>query len=171
MRAPRRLRGIVTGIAPLYETDKRVELFTLTEGRIMVRAKGASRSQKRFGGRLEPTTVLDVQLQGGGMPMLLDCEVVTSFVSLRSSFNAISVAMYGIQACRLATVPEQPNPDLYALLLDLLQRLDTQVPPKVALTGFQEGFLQVEGLPHEAVFSHVFELYTGQSLPIPLLIE
>lgn len=171
MRSPQRLRGIVTGVAPLYETDKRIELFTPTEGRITVRAKGAARSQKRFGGRLEPTTILDVQLQGGGMPVLLDCEVVTSFVALRSSFDAISVAMYGIQACRLATVPQQPNPELYGLLVSLLQTLDTMASPKGALTAFQEGFLQAEGLSHDTPFSHAFELYTGQSLPMPLLIE
>jgi len=158
-------------VSPLYETDKRVELFTPTEGRLTVRAKGASRSQKRFGGRLEPTTILDVQLQGGGMPLLLDCEVVTSFVTLRSSFNAISVAMYGIQACRLATVPQQPNPELYDLLVALLTTLDTMASPKTALTCFQDGFLHAEGLSPDGTFTHVFEAYTGQSLPPPLLIE
>ena len=171
MNTPKPIRCIVLSTGHAYESDKRVEVFSALHGRFTCRAKGALRSLKRFGGRLEPTTVLDIYCWNrSALPLMLDCEVVHSFTSIRHSFNAISVAMYAIQICRLSTVEYQVNQPLFAGLYALLTALDHGGVPQMVMSEFETLFLNLEGIQSKGPFATIFQDYTGRVLPPPVLI-
>ena len=68
------------------EFDKLVSFYTKSYGRIRGIAKGAKRSQRRFGGALEPFTHDEVtffEKEGHGLARLEDCRIINTFPAAR----------------------------------------------------------------------------------------
>src|SRR5438067_13002781 len=55
--------AIVLRTYPMHESDLLVTLFTRNEGKIKGVAKAAKRSKRRFGGALEPLTIVRAQYE------------------------------------------------------------------------------------------------------------
>jgi len=172
--------GVVTGIvlasSVIFERDKRVELITPDIGRITLIGKGAAASVRRFGGRVEPTTVIEATVRkSGALWPMSDSVVVEAFPRIRENFNRISVAMYFINLVRKMTVDYQPHPELYALLLLGLRQLGAQLPNLAQIRQeFEAQLMMLEGLAddqyHSLQFTQRFAEYTGSLVVPPALI-
>jgi DNA repair protein RecO (recombination protein O) len=145
-------------------------------GRVTLVAKSAAASTKRFGGRIEPTTVIEALVYPkAGMWTLSDCSVVHAFPSIRTDFNRISLALYFIALSKKITVDHQPHPELYALLLESLHLLNLPTEPIFQVqTHFESQLIEIEGITpvgyHSGNFAHCFAQYTGQLIQPPLLL-
>jgi DNA repair protein RecO (recombination protein O) len=97
--ALRESEAIVLRTYPLREADLLVTLFTRAEGKVRGVARSAKKSKRRFGGALEPLTVVrtfyDVR-EGHELARLDACEVLESPLSQEVSYpRAVALAHVG----------------------------------------------------------------------------
>ena len=111
-------QGLVLRHYNLGEADRIIVLFTRAHGLLRCVAKGVRRTRSRFGARLEPFTLIDVQIYPGR-----NLNTITEAVTVET-FNARIVADYErytaaasvLEAVeRLLGEEEQPNPQLFDL--------------------------------------------------------
>ena len=75
--------GVVLRTHQLGEADRIVTLLTREHGKVRAVARGVRRTSSRFGGRLEPFMVADMQLAVGRRPALAHADQpATSGVSI-----------------------------------------------------------------------------------------
>jgi DNA repair protein RecO (recombination protein O) len=134
---------------PYGEAHLVVQLFTLELGRVAALARSARKSQKRFGGALEPFHELSVRLLAKSGRELLELESASIRVPrlrLLHRLDAMDAAGRALSWVRRAAPPHTPELALYGLLRDLHERLDGDppAPPRHALA--ETGFLLLEAL-------------------------
>ena len=118
-------QGLVLRHYNLGEADRIVVLFTRGHGVVRCVAKGVRRSRSRFGARLEPFTLSDVQIYPGRI-----LSTITEAVTVET-FNARIVADYGrytaaaaiLEATERLLGEEQPNQRLFDLTVGVLGAL------------------------------------------------
>jgi DNA repair protein RecO (recombination protein O) len=101
------LRSVAYG-----EADRIVTLLTESLGKVAVMARGARRSQKRFGGALEPYALVEAEvgLGRGEVGRLAQARVVRAFPGILADLSKMSLAAAGLELVREAT-PEREPPD------------------------------------------------------------
>lgn len=112
----------------LGEADLIVTLFTRTLGRVSALARGARRSRKRFGGALEPFFTLQVRMEERARSELFvlgEASVLRPRLGLLSELTRLEVAGRALSWVRRAAPPRTPEPEAWALLERLLDRLAT----------------------------------------------
>lgn len=135
----------------LGEADLIVTLYTEELGKVSTLARGARRSQKRFGGSLEPMHPLFVVLEETDTSDLLrlcDSKIESAHTRLIARLDCIQSAGTALRWVRQSTPTRTPEGDLYANLSDLLARLnDTTVEPsaKTQLAEFGLSLLSTLG--------------------------
>ncbi|HET8616377.1 MAG TPA: DNA repair protein RecO [Actinomycetales bacterium] len=122
--------GVVLRTQKLGEADRIVTLLTREHGRVRAVAKGVRRTRSKFGARLEPFMVVDVQLHRGR-----SLDIVT---------QAETLAPYGE---RLAT--DYPRYTAGTAMLETAERLSEEGEP-----ALQQYLLLVGGLRTLAEGSH-----------------
>lgn len=124
--------AVVLRTQDLGEADRIVTVLTHTYGRVRAVAKGVRRTSSRFGARLEPFSVIDVQLHVGR-----SLDVVTQVETLAPHGRAIcadygryTTAMAMAEAAeRLTEVEKEPATQQYRLLAGALRALAEQAHP------------------------------------------
>lgn len=134
MRQGRRQRAspLVTSAAlllrrtPIREADLVAELFSLELGRVSVVARGARKSQRRFGGALEPMHELRVELEerSEGLGVLMSAEIARPRLGLTSRLSALEVAGRALGWVREVAPPRLPEGGIWRACQLLLDALD-----------------------------------------------
>lgn len=109
------------------ESDLVLTLLTQKLGKVSALARGARRSQKRFGSALEPMHTLAVELDerpGAELFTLLEARLHVPRATILRSLSAMAAAGKALGWVRRAAPPRTPEPAPYALLTTLLDRLD-----------------------------------------------
>ncbi len=109
------------------ESDLVVTLFTEALGRVSALARGARRSQKRFGGSLEPMHTLLVRLDesaGAELMALREASLETPRHHLVRDLDRMQAAGRALGWIRRAAPPRTPEPDAWRVIIELLDRLD-----------------------------------------------
>ncbi|MCL2761114.1 MAG: DNA repair protein RecO [Desulfuromonadales bacterium] len=120
--------AIIIGLMDYREADKLVTLFTKEHGKIRGVAKGAKRSQKRFGGALELFAKLTVRfIHHEGLSTIQDCDILTIFPNIRYNLEKITMSGYGAELIDLLSAEECPNQRLFRLFSSYLEYLDSSV--------------------------------------------
>jgi DNA repair protein RecO (recombination protein O) len=126
--------GVVLGRIKLGEADRIVTIFTRNNGKVRAVAKGVRKTKSRFGGRLEPFTLVDLMFyRGRNLDTITAASVIESFSAVRDDYAAYTAA------CALADVVDKMSEErerafqTYSLLLAGLQALshgqiETTVP-------------------------------------------
>lgn len=132
--------AIVLRTHPLGEADRIITLLTRRYGKVRAVAKGVRRTGSRFGARLEPFGLVDVQLHRGR-----SLHTVTQAVSIESFAQGIT-ADYGRYTAasamlettdRLTDEMGDPNPRQFLLLVGGLRTMAAgRIPPDQALDAF-----------------------------------
>lgn len=116
--------GVVLRTHKLGEADRIVTILTRRHGRIRAVAKGIRRTSSRFGSRLEPFMVADLQLyEGRSLDTITQADTLASYgsdiVADYSSYTAANVMVE--TADRLSE--SEPGNNQYVLLLGALRSL------------------------------------------------
>jgi DNA repair protein RecO (recombination protein O) len=124
--AIRESEAIVVRTYPLREADLLVTLFTREEGKLRGVARSAKKSKRRFGGALEPLTLVrafyDVR-ERQELVRLDACEVIASPMAFEVSYPRV-VALGHIAELLDELLPDhEANDDIFRLTLSVLHVL------------------------------------------------
>ncbi|MFJ6113549.1 DNA repair protein RecO [Agrococcus sediminis] len=139
--------GVVLRTHQLGEADRIVTLLTREHGKVRAVARGVRRTSSRFGGRLEPFMVADLQLAVGR-----SLDIVTQAVTL-GSYAPVIVADYRSYTAATAMVEtadrltdEDGSRQQYLLLVGALRSLSRgEHDPSLTLDSYLLRALSVAG--------------------------
>ena len=124
-RRTSRTLAVVTSRFRLGEADRVLTLISPERGKFKAIAKGVRKPTSRLGGGVEPFAELEVALAAGRtFDVVTQVRPQRVWLGLRSRLMSSAVAWYAAELVERATSEEQPEPELYALLLrswDLLE--------------------------------------------------
>ena len=121
--------AVVLRTQNLGEADRIVTLLTRATGRVRAVAKGVRRTSSRFGARLEPFSVIDVQLHAGrSLDVVTQVETIAPHGrALSSDYGLYTTAMAMAETAeRLTEVEKEPATQQYLLLVGALRALADQ---------------------------------------------
>jgi DNA repair protein RecO (recombination protein O) len=131
------------------EADVIATLLAREQGKLSALARSARRSQRRFGAALELFTVSDVELRphrGSELWTLSSAQTVESFAELARDIGSLAHASYGTELARELSAAEQPEPELFDLLVELFRSLARRGPRVDVLRAFEMALLDLVGL-------------------------
>jgi DNA repair protein RecO (recombination protein O) len=124
--------------------------LTLDYGVVTLIAKSAKKSVKRFPGILELFAGLNIvyhQGRGKGMMILEEASLESTFTTVRSDIIKTAYASYWAELVALWLEEGQPRPDIYRLMVFVLERMTAgEVPVALLSLLFQMRFVGQEGL-------------------------
>ena len=115
------------------ESDLILGLFTEKLGRVSALARGARRSMKRFGGSLEAMHTLSIRCDDpahGDLMMLREARIAVPRTTLASDLDRMQAAGRALSWVRRVAPPRIPEPDVWRVLENLLDRLSTRLDPR-----------------------------------------
>lgn len=147
MEQPRSQAIVVRKVA-YGEADLVLTLLCRDLGKLSALARGARRSQRRFGAALELFTVSTVQLRAhrGELWTLSSAETATSFAHLARDIGTLAHASYGTELVRELSAAEQPDAAVFNLLVDLFAALSRRGARADVLRAFELALLDATGL-------------------------
>lgn len=144
-----KLDGIVLRAVDYGESDRVVTLLTRERGKVSAFARGARASRRRFGGALEPFTLVRAETRSRAGSDLLGLESVSAlraFGGIRGDLARIACAGYAAELARELVRDHEPHDALFDLLLAYLGLLDAGPARPAALRAFELGALRAAGL-------------------------
>src|SRR5260221_576640 len=123
------LRGRLHG-----ESDKIVTFLTKDWGKVTGIAKGAKRSQRRFVNVLEPFTHVQLRFRpsrphhADELAFIFGCDLLQSFRGPSRDLQRFAIASYCSELIDVMVTGREAGEEIYALLRDSLQGLETTEP-------------------------------------------
>src|SRR5512134_3925485 len=113
------------------ETDRRISLFTESDGMVAAMAKAAHRSRKRFGGSLQKYFLLDVAWTEapGRMPVLASVSLLASFWEIVGGWEKVRHADYLLELAAALFPQPGPKPETFGVLMSGMRSLARGDPP------------------------------------------
>ncbi len=117
--------AVVLRTQKLGEADRIVTLLTREHGRVRAVAKGVRRTMSRFGARVEPFQVIDVQLyQGRSLDTVTQVEVIGAYgLRIASDYPRYTAANAMLETAERLTEEREPAVQQYILLAGGLRSL------------------------------------------------
>jgi DNA repair protein RecO (recombination protein O) len=142
------LKCIVLGAVDTGEADRVVSLFSEERGRISAFAAHAKKSVKRFGGALEPFTLVNAALteRRGELYRFERADILEPFTGIRDDLHDITRASYACELVREVCHEREPHPELFGELVDLLFRFSKRTSTPEDLLVFELRALGWAGL-------------------------
>ena len=119
-------QAVVLRTQKLGEADRIITLFTKEHGRLRAVAKGVRRTKSKFGARLEPTSLVDLQLYAGKtFDIVTQAEAIENFGdSLASDYKNWTTANSILEAAERFTENEhEPALQQFNLVVGALRAL------------------------------------------------
>jgi DNA repair protein RecO (recombination protein O) len=117
--------AVVLRTHPLGEADRIITLLTKERGRIRAVAKGVRRTKSRFGARLEPFMVVDVQCyEGRNLDTVTQAEsLATHGQVIARDYTVYTAATVMVETAERLTEEHEPSTQQYLLLAGALRSL------------------------------------------------
>jgi DNA repair protein RecO (recombination protein O) len=144
-----KLTALVLRAVDYGESDRVVTLLSRERGKLTAFARGARASRRRFGGSLEPFTLVAAELRERSGSDLLGLESVSplrAHGAIRGDLARIACAGYAAELARELVRDHEPHEDLFDLLLAALGALDAGPARPALLRAFELGALRATGL-------------------------
>ena len=120
-----RADAVVLRQRDLGEADRVLTLFTAEHGKLRVSVRGARKPKSRLGGHLEPLTRAAVQIaRGRTLDVVTQAQAVEVFHAARADFLTLLHGLHMAELVDRFTQEQEPQEELFALLLESLRRLD-----------------------------------------------
>ncbi len=142
--------GVVLRTWRLGEADRIIVLLTPGHGKVRAVAKGVRKTRSKFGGRLEPTSHVDLQLftGRGELGIVTQAETIDRFENLRLDPDRFSDASALLEVVDVVAPDGDPDRRRFDMLLGALRTLDEN-PVPLLVPAFYLKLLAHEGLaPH-----------------------
>ena len=129
------------------DSDRIVTLLTEGYGKISALARGARKSQRRFGGALQPYVLMNAHFRPGRgeLAHLERVSVDQSFHGILRSLEAIGAAGAALAVIRERVPDHEPEPLVFDAAVRFLTALHGGAPPEEALLSLQIRVLAVLG--------------------------
>ncbi|GAB4559191.1 MAG: DNA repair protein RecO [Haliangiales bacterium] len=131
------------------EADRILTFHTRARGRVAALARAARKSKRRFGGALGLYTLSRLQLRarpGADLWTLDSAQPLHQFARIAADMGSFAHAGYGTELVRELSPAEQPDEQVFELLLELYRLLDEHGPGVAVLRAFELGLLACVGL-------------------------
>lgn len=135
---------LVLHTMPYGESDQIVTLYTLEFGKVKGIAKGAKRSLKRFGSRLETGSYVNAtffEKETSSLVRLSHCDLIRPFDGLREDIHKLAWASYFIELVNEMTAERIQNKPLFLLLIAALKLIDRGMLKEEVQRVFEIRFL------------------------------
>lgn len=173
--------GVVLRTHKLGEADRIVTLLTKSHGKVRAVAKGVRRTSSKFGARLEPFMVADVQLyEGRSLDTIQQAETIASYgADIVNDYSRFTAANVMVETADKVTELEG-SPQQYLLLVGALRSLSRQEHPteltldsyllrSLSLAGWAPSFDQCSRCgaqgPHESFIVQLGGMVCPQCAP------
>ncbi len=141
-----RTEGVVLRTYKLGEADRIVVLYTRSRGKVRAVAKGVRRTKSKFGARLEPGSIVQMQLyEGRNLDIVTQVETAQMLPTLRTDLSRYGRATMILESIDHLTEEGESNPALYRLVTGALMELDREGNPLV-VPAFVAKLLALEGV-------------------------
>ena len=139
--------AIVLRAYKLGEADRIIVMLTRGRGQVRAVAKGVRRTKSKFGSRLEPGSIVHVQLYEGrgDLDIVTQVETRERLPSLRSDLSRYGRLSVMLEAVDRVSQDRSPDPALHKLLLGAMRELERSGHPLV-VAAFVVKLLTLEGL-------------------------
>lgn len=141
--------AIVLRTQKLGEADRIVTLLTRTRGKVRAVGKGVRRTSSRFGARLEPFMLVDIQLhQGRSLDLVTQVETIAAFARPVCEDYALYTAGTAMleTAERLVGAEGEPAPPQFRLLVSAVRALSERAhSPGLVLNSYLLRSLSIAG--------------------------
>ncbi|MGK7913463.1 MAG: DNA repair protein RecO [Synechococcus sp.] len=138
-----RTTGINLKVTPLGEADRIVTILTDEYGLVRAVAPGARKQKTQLGGNTELFAINELVLaEGRSLDRISQADRVQRLPRLRSSLTQLTIAQYWAEVVLYQALSDQPQRELFVLLVEHLERLE-RAPSDVAALP-----LLVHGLYH-----------------------
>lgn len=138
--------AIVLRTYKLGEADRIIVLLTRGRGKVRAVAKGVRRTRSKFGSRLEPASIVQLQLyEGRNLDIVTQAERLQALPALRSDLDNYGRAAILLEAVDQSTTEGESNPALFKLLSGALAELDRSGNALV-VPAFVAKLLALEGV-------------------------
>ena len=135
---------------PLGEADRVVTIFTPDLGKVRAVARGVRRTKSRLSGHLEPLTYVAASVSHGRtLDVITEAHTVRSFRGLREDLALMSQAVYLAELADAFLAEREAGHDLFALLTDCLDALESLAEPSRLLPWFEVRMLGLTGFGPE----------------------
>ncbi len=144
-----KLEAVVLRTVDYGEADRVVSLFSRERGKLSAFARSARASRRRFGGALEPFTLLAAEVierRGRDLFTLDSVAVARGFGAIRGDLARIACASYACELAGELLRDGEPHESLFALLVAYLALLDDAPARPTALRALELGALAAAGL-------------------------
>jgi DNA repair protein RecO (recombination protein O) len=124
-------QALVVRTVEFGEGDVIVTLMTEEAGKVSAVVRGARKGSRRVGGALEPVHTIGVLLEdkGAELATLKESRLVRLRTGVVSNLEALEAAGTALRWARHLFPPRTPEPLGWAVLIDLLDALDTGTTP------------------------------------------
>jgi len=143
-----KLRAVVLRAVDYGESDRVVSLLSRERGKVSAFARGARVSRRRFGGALQPFTLLAAEVRERSGSELLGLDSVSverGFGGIRADLARIACAGYAAELARELVRDHEPHQELFDLVVEYLSALDAAPARPAALRAFELGALRAAG--------------------------
>jgi DNA repair protein RecO (recombination protein O) len=137
---------IVIKKTKLGEADRILTLYTPELGKIQGVAKATRRPRSKLSGHLELLTYSHITLaRGKNIDTIIGAQTINPFLSVKSDLDRVSCALYMLELVNQFTPDETPDPKLFELLVNTLERLSSDAERKLLLRYFELHLLKQAG--------------------------
>lgn len=138
--------AVVLRTYKLGEADRIVVLCGRARGKIRAVAKGVRRTRSKFGSRLEPGSIVQLQLyEGRNLDIVTQAERIVALPELRADLDRYGRAAVLLEAVDAVANEGEGNPALYKLLTGALTELNESGSTMV-VPAFVAKLLALEGV-------------------------
>ncbi|MFV0258716.1 MAG: DNA repair protein RecO [Acidimicrobiales bacterium] len=138
--------AVVLRTYKLGEADRIVVLYGRGRGKIRAVAKGVRRTRSKFGSRLEPASIIQVQChEGRNLDIVTQAERTQPLADLRADLGRVSRAAILLEAIDHSTADGEPEPARYKLLVGALTELDRS-GNRLVVPAFVAKLLALDGV-------------------------
>ncbi len=140
--------AILLRLVEFSETSLIVTLYTRDLGRISAIAKGARRAKSAFEGALDLLSICRIVVickASDTLDILTEAKLQRRFRAAERGLTRLYCGFYVAELLRLWTDDGCPNPELYQLSLDTIERIDGDADPLSAVLFFELQGLRLLG--------------------------
>ena len=125
-------RGIVLRTYKAGESDRIIVFLTEQNGKVRAIAKGVRKTRSKFGGRLEPLSMLEIQLhRGRDLDVVNQVETIDSTHGVFGDLDSMTEAIAVLEAVDQLVPDREPVPHMYRMLVGVRRTLLTRPSPLV----------------------------------------
>jgi DNA repair protein RecO (recombination protein O) len=138
--------GVVLRTYKLGEADRIVVFYTRTRGKVRAVAKGVRRTKSKFGARLEPGSIVHLQMyEGRNLDIVDQAETAMLLPLLRSDLERFGRASILLEVIDQIATESESDPSVFKVLTGALTELDRSGNP-VVVPAFVARILVLEGV-------------------------